>query len=875
MKMSGKMKNRRAFSDLLFFVVVLFLGFASFISYQQITKHNQASSLVAHANLVRFKLGEALTLLRIAEKKEQDSIRAGNLVFAAHLEKDSLLAYQLLDKLDSLVRDDKNQHTEILKFSSLIRKWLSNLQNEHLRAEKIKADLSNFSLEGQAIMNRIQLLFIDMRHAQDDMLLAKIQEKDRTAFLIPLFSMIFSFIAILLITGTFFRLRSETRLRKQAEGEQAVIHNFFQQAPAMLAILKGPEHVFEFLNQAFQDLIGGRNPVNLPVRQAFPEAAGQAYYEILDSVYKTGNPFVGKEMPLEVRRGNNVESIFINIICQALKNNAGETDGVLVFCYDVSEQVHARTRLQELESRSRLGIEAARMGTFDWDLQNEHFISSERLVEIFGYHNTSEVSHQDLINRFLPEDKSIRDNAVTDSYKTGSLTYEARIRWADQSIHWINVYGKIFSDDSRSILRMYGTVVDVTPQKVALEEIKESEAKFRLLANAMPQMIWTADKNGNLNYFNQAVYDYTGLEYKEIANSGWLINIVHPEDRDLNIKKWAASLKTGKEFIIEHRFRNINGEYRWQLSRAIPQKDNQNSIQMWIGSSTDIQEQKHFMQELEKSVAERTQSLNYANMVLKQTVSELEQSNAELASFNYIASHDLQEPLRKIIAFSKRIEDLDQVSLSDLSKDYFHRIISATSRMQNLIDAFLSYSQSSNISAVFEQVDLNNILNEVKADFAEVLEQKNIIIQNQRLPTLTCIPLQVDQLFTNLIGNAIKYSRPEIQCRIEIFAEELNGSELSFEGVNAGNRYWKISVQDNGIGFDQNYESQIFELFQRLHKRHEYAGTGIGLAICKKIMRNHKGFIDAYGNSGTGSVFSVYFPSLFEDYLPEKPHNQL
>ena len=176
-----------------------------------------------------------------------------------------------------------------------------------------------------------------------------------------------------------------------------------------------------------------------------------------------------------------------------------------------------------------------------------------------------------------------------------------------------------------------------------------------------------------------------------------------------NIKKWSDSVKTGNEFIIEHRFRNYKGEYRWQLSRAIPQKDNQGNIQMWIGTSTDIQEQKHFMQELERKVFERTQSLNYANLALKQTVTELEQTNAELASFNYIASHDLQEPLRKIIAFSKRIEELDQATLSDLSRDYFNRIIQAASRMQNLIDAFLSYSQTSNIQAAFESTDFKQV----------------------------------------------------------------------------------------------------------------------------------------------------------------------
>jgi PAS domain S-box-containing protein len=864
MKTGGTKKNRRALSDLIFVIVILFLASASFISYQRITKQNQSSSLVAHANLVRFKLGQALTTLRGAEKKEQDSIHAGNDLFRIHLTEDSLFAFQLVYELDSLMKDDTYQHTQILKLNSLLKKWLDNLKREHTRAEKLSADLSNFSMEGQALMNRIQLLFIEMRHYQDDNLLEKIQEKDRTAFLIPLYALIFSFIAIILVSGTYFRLRSETRLRKRAQGEQAVIHNFFQQAPAMLAILKGPDHVFEFVNQPFQELIGSRNPVNLPVRDVIPEATGQGYYEILDSVYKSGDPFIGKEMALQVNRGNKEESIYINLICQVLKNTSGETDGVLVFCYDVSEQVSARNQLQQSESRSRLAIEAARMGTFDWDLQNEHFISSERLVEIFGYHNASEISHQDLINRFHPEDKPIRDRAVKNSYTTGSLSYEARLVWTDKSIHWINVYGKIFSDDARNILRMYGTVVDVTPQKIALEEIKESEAKFRLLANAMPQQIWTADKNGNLNYFNQAVYDYSGLNSGDIENKGWL-SFVHPDDLKVNIKKWTESVNTGIEFNMEHRFRNFNGEYRWQLSRAIPQMDDQDNIQMWIGSSTDIQEQKHFMQELEKSVIERTESMNYANLVLKQTVSDLEQSNAELASFNYIASHDLQEPLRKIIAFSKRIEDLDQAILSDLSKDYFSRIILATGRMQNLIDAFLSYSQTSNIRAAFEPTDFNAVFNEVKNDFAEAIEQKKIRLESQPLPSLMSIPLQIDQLLTNLIGNAIKYSRTDVDSKIEIFAEELHGRDLLFEGVDTEQFYWKISIRDNGIGFDQAYETQIFELFQRLHKRHEYAGTGIGLAICKKIMRNHRGYISATGYPGSGAEFSMYFPSLFVD----------
>jgi PAS domain S-box-containing protein len=854
-----EMKNRRVISDLIFLIIILFLAFASYISYQRITKQNQASNLVAHANLVKFKLGQTLSQLRLAEKQEQDSIHTRNGFFNLLLSRDSSQAFQMMLLLDSLTGGDKDQHFKILQLKSILEKWLDNLHSEYVTAENFSADLSNYSSQGQALLNRIQMLFIEMRHIEDDLLLQKIQEKDRSAFLLPLFSLVFSFVAIFLVSGTYYRLRSETRLRMKAEDGQAVIHNFFQQVPAMMAILKGPDHVFEFVNQPYLELIGGRNPINRTVKEAIPEVAGQGYYEILDSVYKTGKPFIGKEMPVELDRGKGVEKLYINFINQVFKNAAGKTEGILIFCYDVSEQVIARRQLEEAESRSRLAIDAARMGTFDWDLQNQNFISSERLVEIFGYQNAAQVTHQDLINRFHPDDKHIRDEAVQNSFISGSLKYEIRIIWPDKSIHWINVYGKILTDDTRNVLRMYGTAIDITPQILALEEIKESEAKFRFLANAMPQQIWTADKNGKLDYFNQAVFDYSGKSREDLLSDGWL-SIVHPDEQKQNMIRWSASIKSGREFILEHRFRNFNGEYRWQLSRAIPQKDDRGNIQMWIGTSTDIQEQKHFMQELEKKVFERTQSLNYANLALKQTVSEMEQTNAELASFNYIASHDLQEPLRKIIAFSKHIGELEKDSLALSSRDYFDRIINAASRMQNLIDAFLSYSQTSNIRASLEKTDFNQVYNEVINDFAEVIEKENIVIDCPPLPSFMAIPLQINQLFTNLIGNAIKYRRPGGNHKIEVFSEEISGKELLFEGVNIDQLYRKISISDNGIGFDPIHEIQIFELFQRLHSRQEYAGTGIGLAICKKIMRNHQGFISATGVIGSGAIFSMYFP---------------
>jgi PAS domain S-box-containing protein len=856
------MKNRRIISNIVFIVVILLLAIASFISYGRIARLNEASNLVVHANQVKLELAQTSSIIKEAESHGQDSVYLHTTAFNILILQDSADAFENLGALDSLTRDNPVQQKRILQLKFILNRWLHNIHQENARAARLSADISPYARQSQGYARRIDSLIIEMTHMEDDLLSKRIQEKDRSAFLTPLYSLLFSFLAILVVTIAYFGFRNETRLRMQAEEAQSIIRNFFYQAPAMLAILKGPEHTFEFVNPPFRELVGNRHLVGMKIREVIPEAGGQGYFEILDEVYKTREPFTGREMSLQVERGKGLEDIYIDIVFQVLKSSTGRPDGILVFCNEVTEQVLSRNRLRQAENRSRLAIEAARMGTFDWDLQNQNFISSERLVEIFGYQNAASIKHQDLLDRFHPDDKSIRDEAVKISLNLGSLKYEVRIVWPDKSIHWINVFGKIFTDDDKNILRMYGTVVDVTPQKIALEEISESESKFRLLANAMPQMIWTSDKQGNLNYFNQAVYVFTGLDYAEIVKRDW-ISVVHPDERLENAKKWSTSIKTGNEFNFEHRLRNASGEYRWQLSRAIPQKDQEGNIQMWIGTSTDIQDQKHFVQDLERKVFDRTQSLNYSNLALKQTVNELEQTNAELASFNYIASHDLQEPLRKIIAFSKRIVEIEQQLLSENARDYFNRIIQAASRMQNLIDAFLSYSQNSNIRSSLEILDLNQIFADVKNDYAEIIEQKNIQLDSVGLPRIMGIPLQIQQLFTNLIGNAIKYGRTGIDQKIEFSSAQISGMGL-FEGAAMDQPYWKITITDNGIGFDHIYENQIFEPFQRLHSRQEYAGTGIGLAICKKIMRNHQGFIVASGHIGSGASFSMYFPVLIE-----------
>lgn len=233
---------------------------------------------------------------------------------------------------------------------------------------------------------------------------------------------------------------------------------------------------------------------------------------------------------------------------------------------------------------------------------------------------------------------------------------------------------------------------------------------------------------------------------------------------------------------------------------------------------------------------------------------ELERQNIELASFAYISSHDLQEPLRKIQLFASRILFREKSNFSDSSLGYFQSITNAASRMQNLIESLLNYSSMDASEIHFVPTDLNLAIDEIKNNMIELLEKKNARIEVGQMPTLAVIPMQFQQLLTNLISNGIKYSREDVDPVIKINAEIVSEEEF------AGKQFWKINIADNGIGFPQEYEEKIFELFKRLHGKTDYEGTGIGLAICKKIAQKHDGFIRAIGNPGVGALFSIFVP---------------
>lgn len=248
--------------------------------------------------------------------------------------------------------------------------------------------------------------------------------------------------------------------------------------------------------------------------------------------------------------------------------------------------------------------------------------------------------------------------------------------------------------------------------------------------------------------------------------------------------------------------------------------------------------------------------------ILENKVRELDRSNKELEEFAYIASHDLQEPLRKITSFSERLKEKLPKDLEPDVQLYLNRMLAATDNMRRLIDNLLEFSRTSRTSEPFVKTDLNEIIAQVKADLELKVEETNTEIVAGKLPVIDAIPIQMRQLFTNLFSNSIKFRQPDTQPYVEVSCRLLDENEKDEYHIRGNGNIFQISVADQGIGFEQEYSLKIFQIFQRLHGKAEYPGSGIGLAICKKIVENHKGQIFARSEPGKGAEFVIIIPEL-------------
>jgi two-component system CheB/CheR fusion protein len=376
----------------------------------------------------------------------------------------------------------------------------------------------------------------------------------------------------------------------------------------------------------------------------------------------------------------------------------------------------------------------------------------------------------------------------------------------------------------------------------------------------MPQNISNADKDGKVFFYNQNWLNYTGFSAESLKGNGWE-KIMHPDELKEITKRWKYSIKTGENFEMELRLLNKNGEYKWHLSRVVAVKNDKGEIVKWIGATTEIQEQVVQREALENAVKQRTNELSEANVLLENKNDELQKMNKELESFAYISSHDLQEPLRKIQIFAGRILEKENEKLSEGGKNYFRIMQDSANRMQKLIDDLLTFSRLTTAERKFEINDLNDIIEKIKIELKETIEEKHATIDATELCPAHIIAFQFEQLMQNLISNALKFSRPKHPPHIIIKSRIVEGIKLKNAKLSPEKKYCHISVSDNGIGFEKKFSEKIFEVFQRLHAKDEFAGTGIGLAIVRKIVDNHSGIITATSKLNQGTTFDIYIPA--------------
>ena len=402
-----------------------------------------------------------------------------------------------------------------------------------------------------------------------------------------------------------------------------------------------------------------------------------------------------------------------------------------------------------------------------------------------------------------------------------------------------------------SVVRLFCSHHNVTEVKRGEEALRESEARFRQLADSMPQIVWSATADGKIDYQNKKFFEQTGLSAEKAADSQHLWrNILHPDDAFTADRRWLESVKSGTPFEMEYRYIDAKrGGYRWHLGRALPVRNERGEIVRWFGTCTDIEEHKQIEQALE--FAQEQLSKHAANLekAVGERTAQLEQSMKQMESFCYSIAHDLRAPLRAMQGFTTALCDDYGRSLDATGHEYAFRIVTSAQRMERLIQDLLNYGRLSHIEVALESVDLEKVVQDTLVALErEISRQKAVVTVDRPLPCIRGNEPMLEEVFNNLISNALKFVAPGIIPVIQIRAER-TGDKI------------RVAVKDNGIGIEPEYHEKIFRVFEKVHGTPSEQATGIGLAIVRKSLERLGGQVGIESRPGQGSTFWFELPA--------------
>jgi PAS domain S-box-containing protein len=537
----------------------------------------------------------------------------------------------------------------------------------------------------------------------------------------------------------------------------------------------------------------------------------------------------------------------------------------------------------DTDERLQLVIMAARIGTWEYNPLTNELSWSDRCKELFGLRATSTtpISYDLFLQGLHPDDRTKTARAIEQALQPENLHESFQVEYRtigldDGQLRWIRSNGRPFVNDAGQVDRFIGTVIDITQdyrnsdelerrvneRTQALQEALRAKERQETLVQQSNQLLNQVMEDMPINTLAlQAVRDEAGtiIDFRiQFVNRlsaasmgvskenviGQLLSEVSPDVNATELfSQFVRTVERGQLERKEIQY-NSHGGGRWYDVSSVKQND---GVLVMYLNITDRKQAEQYIQQ-------QTDELQRSNV-------ELRQSNENLQQFAQVASHDLQEPLRRIQAFSDILQNQFEDNLSDGERNMIQRIQKSAGRMQHLIKDLLVYSRLATHRDAFEPIPLGDVLADVRNDLEMVIAEKQARIQVGPLPVVMGNDSRLRQLFQNLIANALKFQQPGQQPCIDIKAQPARSADLPDRLRESGGRsFWLITVADNGLGFDEKYKDRIFTPFQRLHDGAAYSGTGIGLAICYRVTESHGGAIDVSSQPGQGATFKVFLP---------------
>lgn len=655
-------------------------------------------------------------------------------------------------------------------------------------------------------------------------------------------------------------LRQEKAFHKAITESEQRFRNMVEQAPVAIGVLKGPTFIIETVNDALLQLWGkSRSAIGKPMLEALPELVSQPFPKLMLRVFETGIPYYGFQTPAMLKKDGKLDTFYFNFIYAPFIEN-GAVTGIQILASDVTEQVKVHKELQASEERFRSFISSAPtpIGVYTGREMRIQIVNDAILKT---WDRDSSVIGK-TFSEALPEMEGQPFAQLLDDVYTTGITYTASEAPVSLLVNgrlqqfYFNFTYKPIRDGKGEVYGVINTATDVTALVLGRKQLMETQERLRLAVESAEMATWSINIQNGEVHFSQRARDWYGFA-GETINMYDGFNAIHPEDRERAVSNMQQALDPAREGFYEDEYRVVNLQTKvlrvLRVSGRVIFNEQQEAV-LLTGIVHDITRQKMQEQELENMVQQRTIELQQANIQLKQTNEELEQ-------YAYVASHDLQEPLRKIRMFSSMLKDHPAITGNEYTQRHMEKIDASATRMSLLIKDLLEFSRVNAEGELFTTVSLDTIVASVEQDFELLIQQKQAVIVKDVLPSITAIPLQMNQLFYNLLGNALKFTAPGEAPQVTITSQPATPALLATHEMPSGKSYYHITIADQGIGFDSFLKEKIFTIFQRLNTRDQYEGTGIGLALCRKIVLSHGGFIWAEGESGQGAKFHLLLPA--------------